>query len=250
MKTLLTGTAVAAILLAGAVRAEDPAQAPVPGTHDQVRDRLHDGAHEADRARDRLHDAAADADRVRLHDQTRDQLRDPTRDQLRDQTRDQLRDGEHAGAADPLRERLRAEMHEAMLEHAPAPAGHPELPGRALADMERRHAGAQHEAAATRAAERHALRHGGDAAGTHHDGAGRPGMVPGGGMGTGAGPGPGGECGDAAGARRMMEMHGGDMGGGGHGGMMDGGGTGGMGGTGGTGGTGGMGGSGGTGGMR
>lgn len=211
MKTYLTGTALAALLVASPARADDPAPRPSHPT----------------------------ATEVHARDQDRERLRDPAHDPAQagpgDQMRDRLHDAAQAGAGDQTRDRLHQQMHDAMLEHAPVATGRPELPGRALADTMRAHAGEQREAAATRAAERHALRHRGEAAGEHEHGAGRPGMVPGGGMRDGAGPGAGGECGDAAGARRMIDMHGGDMGGGGHGGMDGTGGHGSMDGSGGTG---------------
>jgi hypothetical protein len=208
MKTLLTGTAVAALLLASPARADD--SAPVPNDPTTA------------------HAQARDHDRDQIHDATHSPTQAAEQDRMHDRAQDRGHDAARAGAGDRTRERLHEQMHEAMLDHAPVPTGRPEMPGRALADTMRAHAGEQHEAAATQAAERHALRHG-VVAGAHHDGAGRPGMVPGGGMRSGTGPGAGGECGDAAGARRMMDMHGGDMGGGGTGGMD---GTGGHGGTG------------------
>jgi hypothetical protein len=184
MKTIMTTTAVAALLWAGTGSAQAAASATEMPTQDQLR--------------------------------TRDQERDPTLregDGTPDRIHAQARDGSHeglAGSQDRIRARAHDRMHEALAEHATVPPNAPDLPLGAAGAQDRdrdRDRDRLHEAEAVRAAERHLARtRAGEAGQAHRDGAGH--ADPGTRMGAGAGAG---ECGEAAGQRRLMEMHGGSM---------------------------------------
>jgi hypothetical protein len=196
MNAYLKAMMAAALLVASGARA-DEAVAPA-GDAIQDRDRLRDGTGDGvpDRLREHADEAIEDRDRLREHA------------------------GDGQAVSDPLRERARQRMHEALAEHAPqvppAEAGTGPVPGTAVRERARDRDQARDEMA-TRAARRNAERAGAGAAGEGRgpgEGGGHHGEM-GGGHGTGMGPGSG-DCTEAARQRRVTEMHGGTSDGGMH----------------------------------
>lgn len=151
-------------------------------------------------------------------DRKQDRVRDP------DAARPHVPQQDRTREQDATRAHVHEALHDALMEHAGMPETRPAMPSRDVARAASEHGALVREAAATRAAHRHAAQHGAASGTTGTPGAAGPGARHGtmsGGDGAGAG-----DCGEAAGMTRTMEMHRGTMGGDGTG-TGDGSGTGG-----------------------